>query len=118
MTWPARSFTFHGEYNEFLRSADTALDRSIDAADPHQIPPEFADHDNVAVFTYRGTTGGFIVDLEIADDNSSLQHIIAYAIPGLFGASKAVRALDYLATIPGVIPAAPPATTVISLEFT
>jgi hypothetical protein len=117
MTWPARSFTFHGEYNEFLRTADVALGRSIDAPDPHQIPPEFADHDNVCVFDYRGTTGGFIVDLEIAEDNSSRQQIIAYAIPGLFGASKALRALDYVATIPGMIPAGPPATTTSSLEF-
>ena len=117
MTWPARSFTFLGEYNVFLRTADVALGRTIDAPDPFQIPPEFADHDNVAVFDYRGTTGGFIVDLKVTEENLSLQQIIAYAIPGLFGAAKAVRALEFVATIPGMIPAPPPSSTVSSLEF-
>jgi hypothetical protein len=117
MTWPARCFTFRGEYNVFLTTADIALGRSIDAPDPHQIPPEFVDHDNVCIFVYRGTTGGFIVDPEIAEDNSSLQRVIAYAIPGLFNGSKALRALDYVATISGMIPAPSPAMPVSSLEF-
>lgn len=117
MTWPARSFTFHGEYSSFLKTADIALGRTIDAPDPYQIPWEFGDHDNVSVFNYRGATGGFVVDLEVIEDNSSLQRIIAYAIPTLFGGAKALRALDYVATIPGMVPAPQPIKTVSSLDF-
>jgi hypothetical protein len=102
MSWPAKYFVVQASIDDLAASVDKYLGGHLSASDDTQTPQGFKGMDYYLSFWIRNVAGGLMVNEIEADGGSEALHVIAYAVPGLLGRSKAVGILEgIVGSVPG-----------------